>query len=142
VNTTTRNTLTLAAAVFCLTAGYIFILRPLIITLENMPMAEDVKKSASLYNYVTGRFHFDGKSLSNPKRPPVYCDPFQNSACLIVYGVTNAEAQDKVIMAMRVWQATNRNMAKLTVRFLNGKTGKLLAIRNPELPTRKAGGKI
>ena len=96
---------------------YTYILRPFAISLRNIPTAGDAEQARNLTLYLTGRVHFDGKSVLEPDQPTVYWVPFRNSARIDVYSVTNAERQNEVVSVVRDWQTTNRNMAKLSVRF-------------------------
>ena len=82
-----------------------------------MPWGEDAEQARNLCGFVISQVAFDGKSANDTNHPPIYWDPFRNSARLDVYGVTNIEKQDQVLMAVKTWQTTNQNMAKLQVRF-------------------------
>jgi len=112
-----RFWLAILVAAGCLSALYIFWVRPLATSIRNIPMAADAERSRSLYLYVTSRVHFDGRSATDPDKPPIYWEPFRNSARLIVYSVTNTERQEEVLSAAKEWQATNPIVSKIGVRF-------------------------
>lgn len=109
--------LAILIAAVCLSAFYILWVRPLATSLQRIPMADDAERSRSLWLYVTNRVHFYGRSADDPNMPPLYCNPFRNSAQLIVYGVTNADRQEEILAAVRAWQATNPIVTNIDVRF-------------------------
>ena len=133
-------------AVAGLVVLYIFIVKPLGDSLGGIPTAADAGQASSLRRFVMSRVIFDGKSATDPTQPPVYCDPFRNSARLTVYGITNTERQEEVLSAVREWQMANRNMSKLSVRFYerekwrevtNTQTGDSGGERLPEVMIRE-----
>jgi len=109
--------ITILFLISCLVAFYQFFFKPFSASLHNIPCAEDAEQARNLCGFVISQVTFDGKSADDTNQPPIYWDPFRNSARLDVYGVTNIEKQDQVLMAVRTWQTTNQNMAKLQVRF-------------------------
>src|ERR1039457_1046128 len=114
-------------AVVCLAVLYIFVSSPFVTAVQNTETAADAERSYSLWLFVTNRVHFDGRSVMEPDKPPVYSSPRHNSAALFVYGVTNAERQEEVLTAVREWQATNPSVAKIGVRFYQRETWRLFA---------------
>jgi hypothetical protein len=109
--------LSILVLIACFGAFYEFFFKPFSASLHNMPWGEDAERSRNLWVFVTNQIAFNGKSANDSSQPPIYCNPFRNSAQLDVYGVTNIEKQDQVLMAVKTWQTTNQNMAKLQVRF-------------------------
>jgi len=101
----------------CLATCYVFVLKPLVTAMHNIPTGADAEQSSSLARFVVSRVAFDSKSVTDPDRPPLYWHPRRNSARLDVYGLTNAARQAEVLSAMIEWQTTNRNMSRLSVRF-------------------------
>ena len=63
---------------------------------------------------------FEVKSTTDSRGPAFYITPLRNSAKLSVYGVTNTEEQDELLMVVKTWQTTNQNMSTLNVRFYEG----------------------
>jgi hypothetical protein len=109
--------LSILILVACFGAFYEFFFKPFNASLHNIAWAEDAEQSNNLWRFVTNRVAFDGKSVNDPNQPPMYWDAFRNSARLDIYGVTNLDRQEQVLLAVKDWQTTNRNMAKLQVRF-------------------------
>jgi hypothetical protein len=133
----------LTVGAVCAAAFSAFVL----MVVHSIPTAAERRQSASLKQYVVGRVAIEGKSRTNPDEPPVYCSPRRNSLGLTVYGITNADQQDAILSAVREWQTTNRNMAKLSVRFYerenwrwstNHQDGSAIGQRLPEVLLREA----
>ena len=107
----------------CLGAFYLFVLRPIDLVLRRLPTAADTQLGQNLGQYVTRRLHFDGDSVTTLRQPRISCSPHRNSATLFVYGVTDPALQQDLLAAVRDWQATNRNMTTLSVRFYDREHG-------------------
>ena len=80
-------------------------------------LGPDAEKASSLRRHVLSKVNFDEKSLWNTNEPPVYVKPSRNAARLDVYGVTNSARQEQILSTVKDWQATNRSIFKLSVRF-------------------------
>ena len=85
--------------------------------MQNTPTGRDAEQAFSLSRYVVSKVAFGEKSLANSNEPPVYVRPGRNSARLEVYGFMNSGRQEQILSAVKDWQTTNQNMAKLSVRF-------------------------
>jgi len=128
-------------------ALYEFIIKPFNASMDNMAWGEDAAQARNLCGFVISQVTFDGKSVKEPDQPPIYWCPFRNSAQLDVYGVTNIEKQDQVLTAVKAWQTTNQNMAKLQVRFFerenwkqitNEQSGDVIGHSLPEVLIRES----
>jgi hypothetical protein len=109
--------LSILVLVACFGSIYEFCFRPFSASLHNIAWAEDAQQSRNLWHYVTNRVVFDVKSAADSRRVAFYCEPKRNSVRIYVYGLTNLERQDQILLAIKDWQVTNQNMAKLQVSF-------------------------
>jgi len=111
------NQLAIVITLVCAGFIYQFLFKPFYIGMQNMPTSRDANQASSLSRYVVSKVAFDEKSLENSNEPPVYVRPGRNTARLEVYGVMNSNCQEHILSAVKDWQTTNQNMAKLSVRF-------------------------
>jgi hypothetical protein len=111
------NQITALVVLVCLAAFYFFIFRPFNSALHHMATGRDAEQGSSLGRYVLSKVTIDGKSSSDTNAPPVEMQPSRNSVRLDFFGVTNSDRQEQIISAVKDWQTTNQNMAKLWVRF-------------------------
>ena len=114
-----------SVAVICLAGLYFFIIGPFLAAVQSIPTGADAERSYSLWLYVTNHVHFDGRSVTEPNKPPVFSSPRHNSAALIVYGVTNTVRQEEVLSAVREWRVTNPSIAQIDVRFFERENWRL-----------------
>ena len=107
----------------CLGAFYLFVLRPIDLSVRRFPTAADAQQSQNLDQYVTNRLHLDDGTVTRHPPPRISWSAHRNSTTLFVYGVTDPAIQQDLLAAVRDWQATNRNMTTLAVRFYDHEHG-------------------
>jgi hypothetical protein len=111
------NQIAIILTLVCTAVFYQFICKPFNRALKTIATGADAERCGRLGRYITNQFAFEKIISSNPDGRPFYTSPSRNAARFVVYGITNSERQDELLTALKDWQTTNQDMAKLTVRF-------------------------